>query len=62
MNRLLPLIGTMACGLLGGLAFAADPTPGQQVSQELKSEYAPSVTTRYLLFLPVDYAALSVNS
>jgi predicted peptidase len=34
---------------------ADDPAPGKEVGQELASTYAPSESTRYLLFLPNDY-------
>ncbi|MDZ4689577.1 MAG: prolyl oligopeptidase family serine peptidase [Planctomycetaceae bacterium] len=44
----------IACGFASSIS-AADPAAGMQVAQELKSTYAPSVTTRYQFFLPVEY-------
>uniref|UniRef100_A0A7C2NWN0 Phospholipase n=1 Tax=Schlesneria paludicola TaxID=360056 RepID=A0A7C2NWN0_9PLAN len=52
MSRLFALIVTCS---LAVPVHAAEPAAGVQVPQELKSTYAPSVTTRYLFFLPVDY-------
>jgi predicted peptidase len=54
MNRLSLFAALLACGFALP-AFSADPAPGVQVPQELQSTYAPSVTTRYQFFLPVDY-------
>lgn len=47
--------------LLPGSLWAADPAAGKQVAQELKSNYAPSVTTRFLLFLPEGYEQTAAN-
>ncbi len=39
------------------LTLAAEPQAGLQVPQSLASRYAPSVTTRFQLFLPVGYSS-----
>jgi len=41
--------------LLAANVRAEEPAPGKQVGQEFTSTYAPSESTRYLLFLPSDY-------
>lgn len=46
---------TAALLLLPASIFAQDPAPGTQVPQVLVSKYAPTESTRYLLFLPKDY-------
>lgn len=54
MNRTLLAAWVIACGF-ASLGWSTEPAPGKQVPQELKSTYAPSVTTRYQFFLPVEY-------
>lgn len=55
MSYLRVYLGLWAClGIAGGL-IAAEPAAGKQVPQVLASKYAPSESTRYLLFLPSDY-------
>lgn len=55
MTRWLQVLTFVACGFAAIDLLAADPAPGVQVPQALKSTHVPSATTRYQFFLPTDY-------
>jgi len=50
------VLAFIAAFVFSPCCFADDPSPGKQVAQQFTSTYAPSETTRYLLFLPNDYS------